>query len=141
MEGITKGRSPSRKIKARIAVMNCIIRRIKGLSPLMSSIRLTIANNTPLNNAKKRLRSIIPEKNRIDMPVYHVRTIAIPPPFGVGKSCKLLSFGVTVIFFLTAQRIIIFVRINEMIPSEIIIQIKRMNFKLTIILKKLKSQP
>jgi hypothetical protein len=45
---------------------------------------------------------MIPEKNNTVIPAYHVRVIAIPPPFGVGISCKLLSLGITVILFLTA---------------------------------------
>jgi hypothetical protein len=52
------------------------------------------------------------------IPAYHVRVIAIPPPFGVGKSCRLLSFGITVILFLTAYCIISMVRKYETIPRE-----------------------
>ena len=55
--------------------------------------------------------------------------MAIPPPFGVGKSCKLLSFGMTVILFLTAYRNIRNVRINEIIPSKKIMLSVRMIFK------------
>jgi len=112
-----------------MAVRNWIISRIMGFSPLISSIRLTIASRIPLNKAKKRFFSMIPQKNKSVIPIYQVRTMAIPPPFGVGKSCKLLSFGMTVILFLTAYRNIRNVRINEIIPSKKIMLSVRMIFK------------
>ena len=79
-----------------------------------------MANNIPLSKAKKRLCSMIPEKNKIERPIYHVSTIAIPPPFGVGKSCKLLSFGMLIILFFKANRLIKYVNTNEQNPREII---------------------
>ncbi len=50
------------------------------------------------------------------MPINQVIAIEIPPPFGVGISCKLLSFGTTVSLFLTAYRIIMYVSKNEINP-------------------------
>jgi hypothetical protein len=88
------------------------------LRPLISSIRLTIAKINPLSNAKKRPCPMIPEKNKTDIPMYHVITIASPPPFGIGLSCKLLSFGISNILFFKANCIIRYVRTNERNPKK-----------------------
>jgi hypothetical protein len=93
-------------------------------------VRLTTASIIPLNKAKYRLFPMTPEKNSTVIPIYHVRVIAIPPPFGVGTSCRLLSFGITVISFLTAKRIIMYVIINERTPREKIVKIIRMKVKI-----------
>jgi hypothetical protein len=106
---------------------------INGLSPLISSIRLTTAKNTPLNNAKKSALSIIPVIYRIDIPIYQVRTIAIPPPLGVGISCKLLSLGITSILFLIAYLFIRLVNMNERMPRINITDMRSRNFKISSI--------
>jgi hypothetical protein len=54
---------------------------------------------------------MIPAKKRTVIPAYQVSVIAIPPPLGVGVSCRLLSFGISTILFLRAKFLIKYVRI------------------------------
>lgn len=54
------------------------------------------------------------------MPTYHVKTIANPPPTGIGVSCRLLSFGILTICLFKATLIIKYVNIKEQTPSKMI---------------------
>lgn len=67
----------------------------------------------------------MPEKNSIVIPMYHVITIANPPPSGVGMACKLLSLGMLTILFFRAKCLITYVNKNEQIPR---VRINNTNF-------------
>ena len=58
----------------------------------------------------------MPEKNSNEIPIYHVNTIANPPPSGVGMECKLRSLGMLKILFFKAKRLIRNVNKNEQNP-------------------------
>ena len=70
-------------------------------------------------------------------PVYQVRTIAIPPPKGVGEECKLLSLGISKISLFNAILRIIIVRRKDASPRKRIKNMASGNFKLQIEFKRL----
>lgn len=87
----------------------------------------------PHNRETNKLSGILLNITSIIIAMYQAKAIDKPPPLGVGWICELLTFGISMIFFLVAIFITIMVPAYEaknVIISKTVIILKTLTYSL-----------